>query len=566
MKPLIVCWCLVGLGVAPAPASPVDGDWFIVTGRNAVSSSNPNHPVCKKLAERGKKDEIKDVVFTANDDWAILFGNNGVDWTRASAALGQKVEALWKGNHVFKSLAFPPQGGWVLLYDKNDFAADGIPASALAELRAVKKAGGTLRSIAFPPQGGWVLLGVDGVREEGMPDDLTKRLAEHLQKRIPVRCVSFTSQGDWFLVNDRNECLGNNTGHPAYKALQQLRAKGEVVKCIAFSPGESASGYRLECKPVQRVKAVLDYGIDEPDGKVEEWYLYAPQAPALDRQRDVKTSFVPGGQPVEEFSPLKRTLLLSRVKGKPKGVQVQLIVEATLHSTRLQPRSRGVAAAKLDLDAKLAALYTQSSETMKFKAKDFQEWLAHNKLKRGDKESDLRFARRAFQFLKQNFRYEYKPEGMDRHPSIVCKAGKSDCGGLSFLLVAVLRASGVPARPVVGRWAASEQPPAKKGEAPYSQTHVKAEFFARGIGWIPVDLSSGIIDDSRGEFAYFGNDDGDFVVMHVDTDFVLDSFVGGRLTVYLSQGVMWWQRGGSGKGERVKGKWSVAKSDPPLGR
>ncbi len=92
----------------------------------------------------------------------------------------------------------------------------------------------------------------------------------------------------------------------------------------------------------------------------------------------------------------------------------------------------------------------------------------------------------------------------------------------------------------------------------YKQWHVKSEFFARGVGWIPVDMSSAIIEGNRSEFASFGNDPGDFVTLHLDHDLRLSTFVAGTHTVFGMQSHMYWWRGtGSAKGERAEQTWKV---------
>jgi transglutaminase-like putative cysteine protease len=555
VKRLALLGCLWLLGSAPAGASPLDGDWFILTGRNAVSSSAPGLPVVKELAERGRKADLKGAAFTAAGDWTILFGGNGV----ASAgdvpdALSKKIPELWKSGAEIKCVAFRPQGGWVLLYNQNDFVEEGLPAGTQARLQEVKKAGGTLRAVAFAPDGGWVVLGDKGAWGEGLPTSLSDRLAEHGKKKIPIRCVAFTSQGDWFLIDDRNDCQSSNTSHPAFKKLEELQGQKETLRWIAFSPGEWIS-YALEHKPTQRVKAVLTYDVEKPDGGVAEWVMYAPQAPELDRQRDIKTAFGPAGKRVQELSPLKRNLLLQRVTDRPKAVQTKLVYEMTLYTTRLVPGLSGAPSARVELDPEQVKHYTRASAHEDFEAKAFQEWLDRAGLRRGDREGDMTFARRAYSYLKHHFTYEYRPEGMDRHASAVCRKGKSDCGGLSMLFVAVMRANGVPARSLWGRWALSEVPPKKKGEATDVQTHVKAEFFARGVGWAPVDMAAALADER--EFGCFGNDQGDFVVMHLDADLRLDVFERDRIDAMGMQGPWWWCKGGAGKDERVEEHWTV---------
>jgi len=152
---------------------------------------------------------------------------------------------------------------------------------------------------------------------------------------------------------------------------------------------------------------------------------------------------------------------------------------------------------------------------------------------------------------------------MERSASHVCEAGKSDCGGLSVLLVAALRANQVPARVLVGRWAHSSKSGEQLEGENYYQTHVIAEFWADGVGWVPVDMALGLHKQPPGqEFKHFGNDPGNFLALHIDPDLVLDR---GRETVRIPwlQGVAYWVTGrGTTDGPRFKEKWEVTEKPP----
>jgi hypothetical protein len=536
-------------------APGVEGDWFIRTGVNGVWSSNLKHPACKKLLNRAARSIPTCLAFTAQDDWTLLDGGNSI-WTSDTAdSVGAQAIALAKAGHRLRWLAFTPQSGWVLLYDKHGYAADGLPASARARLDAVAKAGGTLRSIAFGPHGGWVIVGDNTVLTEGVPEALDKTLRAQVAKRIAVRCVAFTSRGDWFVLNGHNECLASDQNHPAYKKLQELRGRGDLLQWIAFAPGDFNGGMILERKPGKRIKAMLDCGVIAQGGGVMEWMVYAPKAPTLDRQRDVLTTLLPEGKLAQELSPLKRGLMRARLKNRPQAIQVKLTIEATLMTTRLRPRVAGEAPVKAELEPGVAKLYTRASPMGDYKTPAFQGWLDKAKLRRGDDESALAFARRVFRHLKYSLSYEWHDD-MDLRASAACLAGKSDCGGMSNLFVAALRAGGVPARAVAGRHATSEKPPAPRSGAIGSQRHVCAEFFADGVGWVPVDVNLAVVDDRRGDFAYFGNDAGKFLVMHVDTDLVVESYAG-RTSLPTLQGFCWWRRGGAAQADQMQEHWTV---------
>ncbi len=70
--------------------------------------------------------------------------------------------------------------------------------------------------------------------------------------------------------------------------------------------------------------------------------------------------------------------------------------------------------------------------------------------------------------------------------------GYGECGDYSALFVALCRAAGIPARPVVGRWATSKA----------DDWHVWAEFYLPGYGWVPVDPTiadrTGKLEDNFG--------------------------------------------------------------------
>jgi len=85
-----------------------------------------------------------------------------------------------------------------------------------------------------------------------------------------------------------------------------------------------------------------------------------------------------------------------------------------------------------------------------------------------------------------------------------------------------MRANRIPARCLAGRFADSESAiPARIGGAP-GQMHVRAEFFAKGVGWVPVDPSGGVQHDKRTHsLTWFGHDAGDLIVFHIDPGFVI---------------------------------------------
>jgi hypothetical protein len=81
---------------------------------------------------------------------------------------------------------------------------------------------------------------------------------------------------------------------------------------------------------------------------------------------------------------------------------------------------------------------------------------------------------------------------------------------------------------------------------------------------VPADLSQAVSDTAGPDFAFFGNDAGNFITMAVDVDFVLDAPGLGTRSFSVLQGI---SRGGRGggvpRGSRFTDRWTVSKKPAP---
>lgn len=154
--------------------------------------------------------------------------------------------------------------------------------------------------------------------------------------------------------------------------------------------------------------------------------------------------------------------------------------------------------------------YLQPRAQSNFEDAKVVHYIRTNRLQKAKREDPMDFARRVFNTLVSQGTYQTNPDP-DRSAPTVCQTLTTDCGGFAFLFCAVLRASGIPARPRVGRWAI---------EDPSGNYHVTAEFYVMNVGWIPVDVSSQL--GSKREGYFFGRDPGPMFYYHVDSDLILD--------------------------------------------
>ena len=142
-----------------------------------------------------------------------------------------------------------------------------------------------------------------------------------------------------------------------------------------------------------------------------------------------------------------------------------------------------------------------------------------------------RFARLAYDYVIEHTHYGPTIQG----GALGClKHGQSDCGGYSALFIAICRAGGIPARPVVGCWATGENP-----------WHMWAEFELPGVGWIPVDPSVGA--SGRRDY-YFGNLDNNRLVLAKAINMKFQTDRGTTTHGFIQPGSYFWYLGGRSKG------------------
>ena len=321
--------------------------------------------------------------------------------------------------------------------------------------------------------------------------------------------------------------------------------------------------YSLEIKDVAHVVATLQFDVTYPNAQAVEWIVFTPQAPALPGQTDVRTSLDPPGEPVLEKSDMGaacwrpvfrwgRTTIPIRWRSAPPTRR--RCARGAAQGARSRQQS--------ELLPDERALYLSERGYIDFKKPGFGDWIKTEGFSRRSREGEIGYARRVFLALRSGMQYDASVPDRDFHASAVCKSGRADCGGLSALFASIMRANGIPARTLWGRWAYSAQPGKTWANRPYYQTHVKAEFFAHGVGWVPVDLASGILHDTTTQgLKFFGNDPGNFITFHVDPNLVIDTQLFGVKTVGNLQKVAWWLRT---KGPLKNGKatqdWQVKRT------
>ena len=133
------------------------------------------------------------------------------------------------------------------------------------------------------------------------------------------------------------------------------------------------------------------------------------------------------------------------------------------------------------------------------------------------------YARRCYEYVAQNYDYLYPYTGL-HSLSRILNDGGGDCGNLSSIYVSLLWNKSIPSRHVVT-------------VGPDGSLHVWAEFFLEKYGWIPVDVTYKQ-SDPMGD--YFGNYDGDGIVVSKGVYLTLEKTPGYTYQCPLFQKFEWW--------------------------
>lgn len=273
--------------------------------------------------------------------------------------------------------------------------------------------------------------------------------------------------------------------------------------------------------------------------------LYLPLPGFWDAQKDVgitKISPKPNSQTVEKIS--GNAMLYWQMKGTPKknaSGEFVLSFDFTAYetNTHIDP-----AAVKPYVSSSPEVLqYTK--EEMYIEASDPEIRNLANTLA-GDDDNPYRMAKTFYDYIIDHTQYKLVGQGLNGAKYLLDK-GFGECGDYSALFVALCRAKGIPARPVVGYWAVSG----------YDQTHVWAEFFLQGIGWIPVDATIGQQNPEKRSY-YFGNMDNRRVILSKGYNTPLIPTGPDGFIAPILQTPLWWYWGSGKDGSLTLSRgWTV---------
>lgn len=114
-------------------------------------------------------------------------------------------------------------------------------------------------------------------------------------------------------------------------------------------------------------------------------------------------------------------------------------------------------------------------------------------------QNPLEKARRIYNYVIDHMHYDHTGTGWGHGDALfACTRHHGNCTDFHSLFIGMARAAGIPARFRIGF-----PLPRNRNEGSVAGYHCWAEFYIRGIGWVPIDASEAWLNPARREY-YFG--------------------------------------------------------------
>ena len=130
--------------------------------------------------------------------------------------------------------------------------------------------------------------------------------------------------------------------------------------------------------------------------------------------------------------------------------------------------------------------------------------------------TDVEKARAIYNHIVATVKYDKTGQGWGRGDIYyACDARRGNCTDFHAIFIGYARAVGIPARFAIGF-----PLPTDRGAGEVSGYHCWAEFYAQGIGWVPVDASEAAKNPDKREY-FFGAHDENRVEFSIGRDLIL---------------------------------------------
>ncbi len=172
-----------------------------------------------------------------------------------------------------------------------------------------------------------------------------------------------------------------------------------------------------------------------------------------------------------------------------------------MRKEHLQPRLAGARRLKRDEDPAVLAQYLKPDRLAPVDGQ-IRQW-AQEVVNRAHARTDLEMARAIYNHVVATGKYDKTGKGWGRGDIYyACEERRGNCTDFHAIFIGYARAMGIPARFAIGF-----PLPADRGEGKIAGYHCWAEFYAKGIGWVPVDASEAAKNPARREYFFRAHDE-----------------------------------------------------------
>lgn len=198
--------------------------------------------------------------------------------------------------------------------------------------------------------------------------------------------------------------------------------------------------------------------------------------------------------------PNGNTMLHVRID-HPKDSEAKIAVKLdAVRAEHIQARLAGAAALSREEDARTLAQYLKPDRLVPLDDQ-IRAW-ARDVVEKANAHTDLEMARAIYNHVVSTVKYDKTGKGWGRGDIYyACQARRGNCTDFHAIFIGYARAMGIPARFAIGI-----PVPADHGEGKIAGYHCWAEFYAKGIGWVPIDASEAAKNPSKREY-FFGTHD-----------------------------------------------------------
>jgi transglutaminase-like putative cysteine protease len=264
-----------------------------------------------------------------------------------------------------------------------------------------------------------------------------------------------------------------------------------AISGATTSPAPAARTFSLD------YKAVVN---DVPPG-AKRLELWLP-VPHNDPFQKISALSIDSPYPYTESTDSSGNLMLHVAADNPAQGPVTVIMH--VNATRIEHLQSALSGGpKPDHDESPADLAPYLRPDRLVPLDDNIRGMAREVVEKANAHTDLEMARAIYNHVVATVKYDKTGKGWGRGDIYyACEARRGNCTDFHAIFIGFARALGIPARFSIGL-----PLPAARGQGKIAGYHCWAEFYAKGIGWVPIDASEAAKNPSKREYFFGAHDE-----------------------------------------------------------